>query len=429
MNGHGGLTVLEGGKFLRPGHRYGGVARNNLLHQATHGFQPQRQRNHVQQQHVAVRLVADQHIGLNGGTDGHDFVGIQAGQRFTRKKLANPASHQRHPGRATDHHHFPHFIGGHTGIFQRPAARHQGLVDPGQDQGIELGPGQGTLPAGPAHRHAVAVGQCLLGGTGGVQQIALLSRGHVGDPGLLLNPVGQRVIEVIAAQGRIATGGQHLEYALVQTQNGDIEGTAAQIIHRNHPFLTGVQAIGDGGGGGFVEQAQYLETGQSGRVLGALALGIIEIGRHCDHGTLNRVAQTVLGSLCQILQDLGRHLHRVDRSQRGVQLDDTGAGFPERIRQSMTGNIRQCLAHQAFHRGDGVLRIKLGFVLGVMANPQAVRSVMHHRRQQIAPLLIGQGFGQAAANHGDQGVGGTEIDTDRPLVFMRSRALARLGNL
>src|SRR5450830_872620 len=62
VQGHGGLAVLEGGELLGPRHRQGGVARDDLLHQAAHGLQPQRQRAHVQQQPGVLAAIAGQHI-------------------------------------------------------------------------------------------------------------------------------------------------------------------------------------------------------------------------------------------------------------------------------------------------------------------------------------------------------------------------------
>ncbi len=49
VQGHGALAVLEGGEFLGARHRDGGVARDDLLHQPTHGLDAQGQGNHVQQ--------------------------------------------------------------------------------------------------------------------------------------------------------------------------------------------------------------------------------------------------------------------------------------------------------------------------------------------------------------------------------------------
>ena len=52
---HRGLAVLEGGELLRARHRDRRVARDDLLDQAAHRLEAERQRNHVEQQPVVAR--------------------------------------------------------------------------------------------------------------------------------------------------------------------------------------------------------------------------------------------------------------------------------------------------------------------------------------------------------------------------------------
>ena len=174
MNGHRRLTILEGGELLGACHRNGGVARDDLLDQAAHGLQPQRERNDIQQQHLRVRLVAHQHIGLDGGTDGHHLVRIDTGKRRATEEVTHPLPHQRHPGRTTHHHHLQHLVGRHLGILERPAAGLQRLLDQRLNQPLEQLTADGTLPAEKLGAHHRRIGQLLLDGTGQIQQLALL---------------------------------------------------------------------------------------------------------------------------------------------------------------------------------------------------------------------------------------------------------------
>ena len=58
-----GLTVLVSGEILR--HRCGNrrVARDDALRQATHRFDAQTQRDHIEQQQIALRVVARKLVG------------------------------------------------------------------------------------------------------------------------------------------------------------------------------------------------------------------------------------------------------------------------------------------------------------------------------------------------------------------------------
>jgi len=100
------LTSFEGGELLRASGGHGGVARNDLLDQAAHGFQPQRERAHVEQQQAGVAhgAVAGQLVGLDGRTQGHGLVGVDVGQRLAAEEIAHRTPHLGHAGGATHQH-------------------------------------------------------------------------------------------------------------------------------------------------------------------------------------------------------------------------------------------------------------------------------------------------------------------------------------
>ena len=76
MDRHRRLTIFKGGKFLRPRHRDHGITRDNFFGQATHGFNAQRQRDHIQQQGFIIGLIANQYIGLNRRANSNDLIRI-----------------------------------------------------------------------------------------------------------------------------------------------------------------------------------------------------------------------------------------------------------------------------------------------------------------------------------------------------------------
>ena len=263
-----------------------------------------------------------------------------------------------------------------------------------------------------------------------IQQLALGTGIELtGQPGLLFEPVRQQMVKIVTTECRVATGGHHLKHPAMQAQDGDIEGSATQVIDGDHPFLAGVEAIGDGRRRGFVEQPQYMQTGQSGRVLGALTLGIVKIGGHRDDHAVEVSPEGRGTALGQFFQDLGRDLHRVDQPLAGLQLGHARLGSHELVRLLAGIDVGQRLAHHPLDRDDGVVGIEGRLTLGIEANPDGIGLVMDHGRQQITPLLVTEGVGLAAAHGGDQGVGGAKIDADGTFMLVRRGALAWLGNL
>jgi len=97
----------------------------------------ERQRRHVEQQHVLD--VALQHAGLDRSTDGDDFVRIDALVRLLAEELLHHLLDLRHAGHAADQHHFADLTGGEAGILKRLAARLDGLLDEVLNQRLELG--------------------------------------------------------------------------------------------------------------------------------------------------------------------------------------------------------------------------------------------------------------------------------------------------
>ena len=129
----------------------------------------------------------------------------------------------------------------------------------------------------------------------------------------------QQVVDVVAAQVRVAVGGLHFEDAVAQLEDGDVEGAAAEIVDGDGAFLGAVEAVGQRGGGGLVDQAQDFKAGHAARVFGGLALRIVEVGGHGDDGLRDRRAEEALGVALELAQNVGGNLRR--REAQFAELD------------------------------------------------------------------------------------------------------------
>ena len=269
-------------------------------------------------------------------------------------------------------------------------------------------------------RRLLAGGQQLLGFTClHLQPAGIFHRGRR-DTRAIEDPAEQAVIEVIPAERRIAIGRQHLEHAARELQDRQVEGATAEVVHRIKAFGRVVEAVGHRGRGRFVEQAQHLEAGEACRVLGRLALGVVEIRRHGDHRADQRPAQARLGALAQLAQDLRRDLDRALDALRGAQphharavLEVVGHGLD-------VGHVLEAAPHEALDRNDGVARIgRLRLHRTQTHLDRTVGAVTHDGGQHGAAGLVGQAHGDAVANGGNERIGGAEVDTDCQPVLVR----------
>ena len=74
MNQHAPLIVHRGGEHFPGLHGDGGVARNDDIHQAAKGFDAERQRCHIEQQHVFE--TAGKNLRLNRRAERDRFLRI-----------------------------------------------------------------------------------------------------------------------------------------------------------------------------------------------------------------------------------------------------------------------------------------------------------------------------------------------------------------
>ena len=128
---------------------------------------------------------------------------------------------------------------------------------------------------------------------------------------LVGNPCDDALVKVVAAQVGVTVGGLHLKHAVAQFQDRDIKCTATQVKHGN-PLVAVVlvQAIGQSGCGGLVDDALHLQAGYLASLLGGLALGVVEVCGHGDDGLIDGGSQVILGGLLHLLQNHRRNLLR-----------------------------------------------------------------------------------------------------------------------
>ena len=147
--------------------------------------------------------------------------------------------------------------------------------------------------------------------------------------------VDQHLVEVVAAQVRVAVDALDLEHAFADVQDRDVERAAAEVEDGDLLALLLVEAVGQRGGRRLVDDAHALrgllagcgvfdlplgvEAGDLGGLDGRLPLGVVEVGGHGDDRLADGVAQVRLGGLLELAQDHRRDFRR--RVGLAVDLD------------------------------------------------------------------------------------------------------------
>ena len=246
----------------------------------------------------------------------------------------------------------------------------EGQVDGGGGRGAQLNLGLFRRLADAAHGGGV---------TGEVDVLAPLEFLH--------QIVGHAVVKVVAAQAIVARGGQHLDDLVVDIQNGDVKGAAAQV--KDHDLLRAalVHAIGQRSGGGLVDDAKHVKPRNAAGVLGSLTLAVAEIGGHGDYRVADRFAQIGFGILFELLQDDGADLLR----GKGLVVDlDAVIG-----------------AHFTLDGGDGAAGVGHSLALGGRAHDAlSVFGKGDHGRRGASSLCVGDDDGFAVLHKGHAGIGG-----------------------
>jgi hypothetical protein len=126
-----------------------------------------------------------------------------------------------------------------------------------------------------------------------------------------------------------------------------------------------VKTVGQSGSGGFVDDTENVETGNSSGVLGGSALSVVEVGGNGDNGVLNRLSEVALSDLLHLAKDHSRDLLGCEGLLLAVYLDaDIGLAVlvdnleGEVLDVVLDGLVLELLANETFLSSSQYLNMR-----------------------------------------------------------------------
>lgn len=108
------------------------------------------------------------------------------------------------------------------------------------------------------------------------------------DAGLFLefvnHPIHDLVVEVVAAEFRIAVGSLYFKDAVAEFEDRDVECTAAEVKYEDLAVAAFIEAISKSGCRRFVDDTENVETGDFTGVFRSLTLAVVKVSRNRDNG-------------------------------------------------------------------------------------------------------------------------------------------------
>ena len=227
--------------------------------------------------------------------------------------------------------------------------------------------------------------------------------------------IDQHAVEIVAAEVRIAVGADDAEDAFGDFQDRDVERAAAEVEDADLLLGLPLQAIGQRGGGRLVDDPHHFQARDLAGVLGGLALGVVEVGRHGDHGLVHLVAQVGLGGLLELAEDHRRDFRRGVLAIVDLDLDVFVRAADDLVGHDLLfgGDFVVPAAHEALDRIDGAPRVGDRLPLGRFADERFALVVEgDDAGGEPVPFLIGNDLCFLALHDGNDGIRRSQVDSD-----------------
>ena len=213
----------------------------------------------------------------------------------------------------------------------------------------------------------------------------------------------------------VAVGGLHFHHARADFQHGNVEGAAAQVIHRNGLVALLIQTVRQRRRGRLINDAHHFQTGDFAGLLGGLPLRVVKIRRDGDHRLGHLLAEKIFRRGLQLAEDHGGNLRRTVSLARNLHsrvLMRSGnhlVGHATRL----FANFIVAPAHEPLDGVHRVFWIGHRLALGHLPDqPLTGFGDSHDGRRRPRTLLVGDDHWLAALHHRHDRVGCSQVNSN-----------------
>ena len=428
---HRRLVVVGGREDLRLLRRDGRVPIDQAREHAAQRLDAKRQRGHVEQHDVLH--VPLQNAALDRRADGDDFIRVDALVRLLAEEGLHGFLNFRHARHATDEDDLIDLRDRLASVRQRLLARVDRALDEVLDEGLELCARQLHVEVDRAARARRDVGlgdvdlryggQFLLHlfrlGADALQRHQILAEV---DAILFLELVAdvfdQPVVEVLAAKEGVTIGGEHFEHAIADLEDRDVERAAAEVVHGDDlAAVLFLKPVSQRSRSRLVDDAENFKTRDAARILGRLALRVVEVGGNRDDGLRYLFAKIGLGGFLHLAEDEGGDflggVVLVAALNIGIGVGTLDDLVGDEVLVLLHHRIIEVTPDQALDGRVGEARVYRGLALGDDADEALARILKRHDGGgRSRPFRVLDDPCLSAVHDGHAGVGRPQIDAD-----------------
>jgi hypothetical protein len=419
----GGLAISNGGEGLLLDGGNGGVAGDDDGHDSTLHLDSEAEGHNVEEEEVLGlgALLAGDDGGLNGGTVGDGLIRVDGPvELLALEEVLEEGLDLGNTGGAANEDDIVNLLLLALGVLEHLVDGVEAADEEVVAELLKLGTGEGE-----GNVNTIMEGVNLNGGLE-----------------LSLEELNDAVVKVLTSEVSVSGGGLDGEDARVNGQEGNIEGASTEIKDEHGALLLVlatllgvVKTVGNGGGGGLVDDAEHVKARDGTGVLGGIALGVVEVSGHGDDGLLDGLSEVGLSDFLHLDEHHGGDLLRGKglllvvvlnlNDGLGVNVNDLEGPM---LHVSLDLLVGEAASNQTLGVKDGVGGVHRGLVLGGISNQTLSPVEGDVGRSGAVSLVIGDDLNTVTLPDSNTGVSGSNSSKKKEREKKRKREVQSFVN-